>query len=242
MTSRTVIPPVAKAPGAVKSNSVSFQFNALNTDLERFRQSKREAEDQFKKTQEHVGSLKQSQVGFLTKIRSAQEALGDLTRKSDMLQTEQTRLTRVLDSERKALEACVNHTETLTNKSDEDTQKYADEMQGISDEVATSLQQFQDLQFSSSLFVESMERVVVPKLPDNEQIKSSLAESIKTFTECEELLRTELSRQRAYSEKLQEAKIDITQPGIQMDLSDGPVSVTKHLDVFYGSDEEMHCF
>ncbi len=180
--------------GFVQSNSVTSQFNSLSVDRENFRNAKKAAQSSYEKVQQAIRQLKQEQASLLTLIRTEQEVLGTLTRKRDMFGTEKARLLRVMDSERKALETCAKHTRSLAEAADKAAWKYANDMGEASSEVAGYLQSEVRAGMISLISVDSIQAVVVPKLPKDPQIQKAFHESFQLLINGKQALEEQVAR------------------------------------------------
>lgn len=226
----------------VQSNSVQSQFNALTNDRETFRREKEIAIQNQQLSQFHLQQLKKEQVECLADIRKTQEELGDLTRKQTLLKQEQARLSRVMDSERKALENCALHTKNLYNKEYVLTSQYCKDMDLHNDETADAQQRLINKKVHKFLSVESVEAVVLGKLPDKMNVDDrnpfSFGESFELMKEAKGTWEQEIGRYyhtKAKYEDMESASGtrtgDLATPG-QVDL--GNVMQSQQMDLFYG--------
>lgn len=212
----------ATSSNFVQSHSVTSQFNALSVDREKFRNAKLAAQSSCEQVQKAVRELKHEQSSLLTRMRTEQEVLGNLTRKHDMVGTEKARLLRILDCERKALETCAKHSRTLTEAADIATLKYATEMEEASSEVAGYLQREVHHGIISLLSVDSVQTVVAPKLPSDVRIRQAFLEAFEHLKNGEQELNDQVVRHSILTTSLQ---------------SCGPESYTdseNQMELFYG--------
>lgn len=214
--------------GCVQSNSVTSQFNALSVDRENFRNAKQVAKSAYDQIQEALRRLKQEQTDLLNLIRTEQEVLGNLTRKSDMLQTEKARHTRVMDCERKALEACVKHARSLTEAAERATLQYANDMGEASAEVAGYLQREVHSGIIALISVDSVQNVVVPKLPNDPRIHQAFYQSFQVLSQEKKALDEQVTRHSKLSKKSEAS---------QTQTNDDP---SRQMDFFYGLSHEMN--
>jgi hypothetical protein len=180
--------------GLVQSHSVTAQFNALSVDLENFRNAKQVAQGNHGKVHDSLRQLKKEQTTLLTQIRMEQEGLGTLSRKRDMFGNEKARLKGVMDRERKALEACVKHSKGLSDKGDEATLQYANEMAEASNEVTGYLQHETHAKKVAFLSVEAVQAVVTPKVPGEPQVQQSFYQGFQIMRNGKGSLHKEVAR------------------------------------------------
>lgn len=211
----------ATSSNFVQSHSVTSQFNALSVDREKFRNAKLAAQASCEQVQKTVRELKQEQSSLLTLMRTEQEILGNLTRKHDMIGTEKTRLWRVLDCERKALETCAKHFRTLTEDADLATLKYANDMDEACSEVAGYLQREVNHGIMSLLSVDSVQTVVAPKLPNDVRIRQAFLEAFELLQDGEQALEDQLVRHAMLSK-------------LQSSAPDNNHDTENQMDLFYG--------
>ena len=118
----------------VQAKSVQSQFAILTRDRDKFRHEMEAAERNRLLAQENLQKLKAEQMNLMKNIRTVQEELGNLTKKQNMLQKEKERLGRVTGCERKALEDCALHSNTISQQEKELKRKYLDELDSLNDE------------------------------------------------------------------------------------------------------------
>jgi chromosome segregation ATPase len=226
-------------PSFVQANSVQSQFTALTNDRDKFRREKEAAERDHQRAQHRLQQLKAEQVDLMNEIRKAQEELGDLTRKQTMLKQEQARLDRVVECERKALENCAFHTKNLVKKEQGLTKKYCIEMGMLNDETADLFHRQVNKKMQAFLSVESIEAVVVEKLPDDVN-RDAFNEGFELMKEAKAMWERELASYHRIKATLDELKAaskqTATPPG-----EIGGVGETHHnvmhsqqMDLFYG--------
>jgi hypothetical protein len=210
----------------VQANSVSSQFSALTRDQEKFRIEKEAAERDHLAAQNRLQQLKAEQVGCLTKIRTAQEELGNLTRKQTMLHQEKARLGRVTECERKALEDCALHTKSLVKRENDLKKKYCLELGLLNDETADLLQRQVHKELVSLLSLESVGSVILPKLP-NDVNKEAFDESFGLMKEARTMSGREASRHQLLKANIRELQATCTQTQHNMNLFYGPEADTE---------------
>ena len=230
----------------VQSNSVQSQFTALTLDRDKFRREKEAAEREQKRANDRLQQLKAAQIDYMSKIRMAQEELGDLTRKETMLNQEQVRLGRVQENERKALESCAVHTENLLTKERELTEKYCAEIDGHNDETASLLEQQRQKNLQRLLSLESVEAEILGKIPDSID-RESFDESFNHLKEGTEILKRERKNFDCLKLKVQKHKAVAAGKTSALQSEQGDTeaasnhfggSHSEQMDLFYGMESE----
>ncbi|KAL3934666.1 MAG: hypothetical protein SGBAC_009661 [Bacillariaceae sp.] len=181
--------------GYVQSNSVQSQFAALTQDRDKFQNEKDDAERESKRAQERLRRLKQEQVTLLSAIQASQESLGTLSRKQTMLQQEENRLRKVMQSERKALQACAAHTSKLVNKEKEMIKKFTHDMGKANAEAARLLNQQLVDKIVKNVSVDSVAAVVPP---------NTMSSSCMVKLEQMELLQQKLGSEHSRYEEVKD--------------------------------------
>lgn len=147
----------------VQSNSVQLQFAALSRDRDEFRHEMEAAERERLLVETQVQNLKSTQTSFVNETSSLQEELGGLTRTLSMLRQEQSRLARVLENERRALENCARHTTSLIQQEVKKKEAYNAEIGPFNEELGATLEQEAAYDFHKLLTVESVQASVMAK-------------------------------------------------------------------------------
>jgi hypothetical protein len=234
---------VPKQNSLVQANSVQSQFTALTNDRDKFQREKETAERDHRQTQERLQHFKREHIDLLTKIRTAQEESGNLSRKQSMLNHEQARLGRVMECERNGLEDCAVHTKNLAKKEEDLTKLYCTELGTLNDETADLLQRQINKRTIKLLSVESVEAVFIDKLPwEAHNEKEAFYEGFDLMKEAKakwEALLTRYHNLKATLEKVesvpgQNSTIGNVDGG-RLSVGDGMILSQNHMDLFYGT-------
>jgi hypothetical protein len=131
----------AAPAGCVQPASVQDQFASLHLDRDRFRLQREQAQGELARIQEEYQALQQEQAELVTMNHQAQAELGDQTNQVRMLKEERARIIRLTENEGRAVRDCTNHTKTMEQQREAEAKKaFINEMQAISDQMASLLQ------------------------------------------------------------------------------------------------------
>jgi hypothetical protein len=153
--------PLPSSSSLVQANSVQSQFAALSNDRDRFRNEQAHAERERLNAERQLQQLKSTQRSLQDGTRSAQGELGSLTQKRTYLEQEKARLGRVLGCERKALEGCARHVNSMSEEEDKKKKLYCTEMEPLNDGLARQLAWEYGHSVRKYLSVECLEEVVL---------------------------------------------------------------------------------
>lgn len=221
--------------GYVQANSVQSQFAALTRDRDKFQVDQEAAQRESTRAQERLQRLKQEQVSLMTKIQTAHESLGNLSRKHTMLKQEKARLNRVKESERKALEDCAAHTMNLARQDEEMTRKYVLELGMLNEEVASDLEKQIIEKVLEYVSVEAVENVFQENFPASAN-KQVFDEKFRRMKNLQETL--EVQCQRHESAKADFDSVEAVRSQQQQKTPVGNAdNSARHLDIFYGHRE-----
>jgi hypothetical protein len=204
-----------KRSGLVQSTAVTSQFNALSMDRNNFQRAQNAARNKHEAIQARILELKMHRAAFLTKNRNEQEVLGTQSRMRDMLLQQKARLSRVIENERKALEACCKQSQSLQDTINQATLQYADDMAQVNDEVASTLHHESREKLRSLLSVESVEALVLPRRPA--QLKAAFAEAFQILQNARHCL-DQVQAERVSLTTKYDTCCNTDSPGISMDL------------------------
>jgi len=151
--------------GVVHATSVTAQFNALAADRDVFQKAQNAARVKHEAIQVKISELKKHRTTFSTQNRAEQEVLGTNSRMRDILLQKKARFTRVLENERKAIEACAKHSQSLQDAANQATLQFADEMAQVNDQVASTLHHEMREKQIALLSVELVEALILPRRP-----------------------------------------------------------------------------
>lgn len=207
--------------GLVQSTSVTSQFNSLNVDRDSFRKSKNAALKSHDAIQAQILELTKQRDTFLAHNRAEQEVLGTHSRKRDMHLQKKLRLNRVMENERKALEACAKHFQSLQDDANQATLRYFSEVGEINAQIASTMEKELRHKQVSLVSVESVAAVVLQRRPAH--LKGSLAEAIQVLQNAKKCLGDAQDQRKTFASKLE-------------DYSSGPGEVhgRPSMDLFYG--------
>jgi chromosome segregation ATPase len=248
----------------VQTNSVQSQFAALSRDRDSFRHAMEAAERDRRMAESQLQYLKATTLDLQREIRSAQEELGTVSRKQHLVKQEQARLQRVLELERKALEDCARHANSMIEQEVQRKSAYCSQLDPLNDNLADVLDREAGSRFSVLLNVESVEAVLnkiqIPENVDHQALKegSDLLKEARDKSEREEqrgscnAARLEEIRARGKQmhpeitdwddiEKLSSGKEDFSHSMI-IEHHDEPLEKDaqhQHMDFFYGSEEQI---
>jgi hypothetical protein len=196
----------------VQSNSVQLQFAALSRDRDEYRHEMEAAERERRLVETQVQNLKSTQTSLMKDTSSIQEELGGLTRTLSLLCQEQSRLTRVLENERRALENCARHTTSLIQQEIKKKEAYLAEIGPLNEELCTILEQEAAYDFHKLLTVESVQAAVMakplpPVSPQGIAVNAeAVSEGFSLLQEAESKADLEIKRYHVCSEKLVELR------------------------------------
>eukprot|EP00980_Cylindrotheca_fusiformis_P024457 scaffold11926_cov126-Cylindrotheca_fusiformis.AAC.10 len=226
----------AKSAGYVQANSVQSQFAALTRDRDQFQADQEAAQRESTRAQERLQRLRQEQAVLMTNIQKAQESLGDLSRKQTMLQQEKSRLHRVKESERKALEDCAAHTTNLARRDEAMTRKYVLDLGKLNDEVASDLEKQIVGRVLRCVSFESVQHVVAENFPasTNKQVFDGKLARMKSSHES---LHAEHERNLSVKADFEQIEPLLTE---RHDVPDSEeANSAPHLDAFYGEEGSL---
>jgi hypothetical protein len=182
--------PLPSSSSLVQANSVQSQFAALSNDRDRFRNEQAHAERERLNTERQLHQLKVTQRSLQDGTRSAQGELGSLTQKRTYLEQEKARLGRVLGCERKALEGCARHVNSMSEQEDKKKKLYCTEMEPLNDGLARELARDYGLSVWKYLSVECLQEVVLddnkfhdPNLTADSSVGNALKEILDLMQE-----------------------------------------------------------
>ena len=206
----------------VQANSVQSQFAALTRDRDKFQNEKDDAEHESRRAQERLRRLKQEQVDLMSKIQASQENLGTLSRKQTMLQQEEYRLQKVMQSERKALETCAAHTTKLVNQEKEMTIKFTSDMGKTNGEAARLLGQQLVDKIVKNVSVDSVDAVL-----SGETVNPSCKEKLEQMKVLQHQLGSERTHYAAVKNQFHQ------NDGISDGMSATNATATSEMEIFY---------
>jgi chromosome segregation ATPase len=248
----------------VQTNSVQSQFVALSRDRDNFRHAMEAAERDRRMAENQLQHLKSTTLDLQREIRSAQEELGTVSRKQHLVKQEQARLQRVLELERKALEDCARHANSMVEQEVQRKKAYCSQLEPLNDNLADILDREAGSRFSMLLNVESVEAVwntiQIPESVDRQALEEGydLLKEACNKSEQEEQRNSrcaaKLAEVRARGkqmhpeitdwddkEKLSSRKEDFSHSMLN-DNHNEPLEKDpqhQHMDFFYGSEEQI---
>jgi chromosome segregation ATPase len=212
--------------GLVQATSVTGQFNALSADRDNFQKAQTAARNKHEAIQGKISELKNHRTAFSTKNRAEQEVLGTHSRMREILLQKQARFNRVLENERKALDACTKHSHSLQDTINQATLQYAEDMTQVNEHVASTLHQEMREKQLSLLSVEAVEAVVLPRRPAH--LHAAFAEAFQVLKNASNCL-----------EQVQAQRASLTTQYDASDTARSAVGSTSHsMDLFYGLSHE----
>jgi chromosome segregation ATPase len=248
----------------VQTNSVQSQFATLSRDRDNFRHAMEAAERDRRMAESQLQHLKSTTLDLQREIRSAQEDLGTVSRKQHLVKQEQSRLQRVLELERKALEDCARHANSMVEQEVQRKKAYCSQLEPLNDKLANVLDREAGSSFSLLLNVESVEavwnKIQIPESVDRHQ---ALEEGYDLLKEARDKSEREEQRRSRYAAKLEEVRAlakqmhpEITDWDDKEKLSgkedfshlmindnhDEPSEKDaqhQHMDLFYGPEEQV---
>lgn len=192
--------------GLVQSTSVTSQFNALNIDRDNFQKVQIAARNKLEATQVKISELKTHQIALSSENRTEQEDLGTHSRKRDMLLQQKARFSRVAENERKALEACVKHSQSLQDTANQATLQYSEDMAQVNEQVASTLHREMHEKMLMLLSVESVEAFVLPRRPAH--LEGPMAEAFQALQHAKRCLDEALARRTLLTSKTQKSRAE----------------------------------
>jgi chromosome segregation ATPase len=190
----------------VQTNSVQSQFVALSRDRDNFRHAMEAAERDRRMAESQLQQLKSTTLDLQREIRSAQEELGTVSRKQHLVKQEQARLQRVLELERKALEDCARHANSMVEQEVQRKKAYCSQLEPLNDNLADVLDREAGSRFSMLLNVESVE-AVWNKIPIPESVdRQALEEGYDLLKEARDKSEREEQRRSRCATKLEEVR------------------------------------
>ena len=213
--------------GLVQATSVTSQFNSLSMDRENFQKAQNAARHKHESIQAKISELKEHRTAFSTKNRAEQEVLGTHSRMREILLQKKARFNRVLENERKALEACAKHSQSLQDTINQATLQYAEDMAQVNQHVASTLQQETREKQLSLLSVDSVEAVVLPRRPAH--LHAAFVEAFQVLKNASNCL-GQMQAQRASLTNKHDAS-NAARSNV--------VSKDRTMDLFYGLSHEV---
>ena len=212
--------------GLVQATSVTAQFNALSVDRDNFQKAQKAARHKHDAIQGKIAELKNHRTALSTKNRAEQEVLGTHSRMREILLQKQARFNRVLENERKALDACAKHSQSLQDTINQATLQYAEDMSQVNEHVGSTLHQEMREKQLSLLSVEALEAVVLPRRPAH--LHAAFAEAIQVLKNASNCL-----------EQVQAQRASLTAHCEASNTAQSAFGSTSHaMDLFYGLSHE----